>query len=171
MDVDEKMYILFYDNDQKDGMPLIGIFDFSGPVNEEDVRETIAAAFTQWKPELDCPPVRYAADAVCGAYGGSVEFVEAVLISSFPPEEHEKCAECGRTLDDKSDRTMPCTYNLGFSDETTVCHVCMDYMFEHIELTSCECCGVYFTYNHLIPNKDHDDIEEICPYCGGIWSD
>ena len=38
------------------------------------------------------------------------------------------------------------------------------------EVTCCEGCGSYFTYDHLLTNvSDPDKPIEICPYYGGIW--
>ena len=84
--------------------------------------------------------------------------------------QHPLCAECGRVLNDESDSTLACILNQGFSDETTVCQVCKDSMLDCREITCCESCRLYFTYDHLIPNKDDpDDTAEICPFCGQIW--
>lgn len=74
------------------------------------------------------------------------------------------CKECEHTGDDL------CPVNLNFKDEFQTCPSCHDSMLDRNEFTMCASCGAYFTYNHLIPNKDSDDNQrEICPYCGEVW--
>ncbi len=76
----------------------------------------------------------------------------------------ETCSECESTSDELV------VVNSSFSDEFQTCRMCHDSMLANYEYTMCESCGVYFTYDHLIPNKDCEEkTTEICPYCGEIW--
>ena len=58
--------------------------------------------------------------------------------------------------------------NRGMSDEYRLCDSCFDFECNNGIITSCECCGMYFTPNHLKVNPENG-LQEICPYCGEVW--
>lgn len=82
----QTVQVVFY-GDEQELPPLIATFILPANVEEEDVHIVISKALTDWKPLLDCPPERYAADAVCMQLGATVEFSEASQVygvSSHP---------------------------------------------------------------------------------------
>ena len=165
----ERKYFAFYDQEQPEQMPIIGIFDFPAEVDTLDIQKTVKAAYNVWNAKLDCPPIRYAADRICKKYGATVELVEADLVFDMPTGNSPVCAQCGRILDERSDSMAPCPYNVGFDDETVVCNACKDSMLERGELLCCGSCGYCFTVEHLAPViPGSDDCSEKCPNCGEI---
>jgi len=137
-------------------------------LDESGVAATFRQALEDFVPgSEDCAPVRYAADSVCAKFGVTVDFVEAECVLGAPAAPC--CPQCGR-LAGRSDDDGLIVVNAVFGDQYSVCTVCHDSMRDSNEHTSCESCGAYLTYNHLIPNKDIEDgTREICPYCGNIW--
>lgn len=81
-------------------------------------------------------------------------------------DEMVVCNACKEAID-SDDASY---FNIGLEDEFPVCFSC------HVDLlpsgghTQCECCGAYFTTNHMRVNPENG-VTEICPYCGGVWCD
>ena len=161
------LYFVCHDR-QPNEQPLICIITAAESLDEAVVITAFRQALQGFAPgSEDCPPMRYAADSVSARYGVVVAFVEADDVFTLPTES--RCSQCGRMAGRPDDDGLV-VINDGFSDQYSACTICHDSMRDSYEHTSCESCGAYFTYNHLVPNKDDDeDTREICPYCGSIW--
>lgn len=81
--MNRKMQIVFYGNEQE-LPPLIATFTLPENVEEEDVHIVFSKALSEWSPELDCPPERFAADAVCSQFDATVKFSEASQVYGAP---------------------------------------------------------------------------------------
>lgn len=75
--MNRKMYIITDTQQEPDLLPLIAIFTLPADVEEEDIHIAFSKALAEWALDMDCLPERHAADAVCEAFGCTVEFVEA----------------------------------------------------------------------------------------------
>lgn len=81
--MNRKMQIIYYENEQE-LPPLIATFTLPENAEEEDVHIVFSKALADWNPELDCPPVRFAADTVCSQFGATVDFTEASQVYGTP---------------------------------------------------------------------------------------
>lgn len=169
----KKVYFICYDEQcqqSNEALPIITIFTVNDQTESKDIETAFGKHIsdTASRPE-DCPMMRYAADKVCEEFMANVEFVEADQEFGIPRNEM-LCLQCDTITCDDGDEYSPYEINAGFTDRHTVCFACHRNMMDNGDHTMCDCCGAYFTYNHLLPNKDDPEgSNEICPYCGEIW--
>lgn len=76
------------------------------------------------------------------------------------------CDYCKEPLSEYDD--YHAVVNEGFEDEKHECNICHEYNLDNGITTMCECCGMYFTPDHLKINSKNG-LQEICPYCGEVW--
>lgn len=79
------------------------------------------------------------------------------------------CNRCKETFtEDDCASFIPPSVNEGMNDEYHLCETCFNFECNNGIITSCECCGMYFTPDHLKINP-RNGLQEICPYCGEVW--
>lgn len=77
-----------------------------------------------------------------------------------------KCMKCKENIDESAGVFW--VVNEEMSDEFLECWTCHDYRMNNGSTTQCECCGNYFTPDHLEINPETGE-KELCPYCHKIW--
>ena len=91
-------------------------------------------------------------------------FADDSILASYTREEKKAhiCAKCGQVIG-KYDETWD--VNTGLPSHFIICEICHDDMWENDEMTKCESCGEWYTYDVLEDEQVCGQSFCECPNC------